>query len=79
MASVNDTSGLKQHLKKLEKYCKVCAKVLQAKETAHLCDGNTELLKTFNDRPKTYTSKGVLPQMPHNSQQDLEWTEGGCG
>ena len=48
MASVNDTSGLKQHLKKLEKYCRVCAKVLQAKETAHLCDGNTELLKTFN-------------------------------
>ena len=48
MESVNDTSDLKLHLKKLEKYCRVCAKVLQAKETAHLCHENTELLKTFN-------------------------------
>ena len=42
MASVNDTSV---HNSKLEKYCRVCAMVLQAKETAHLC---LEILKTFN-------------------------------
>ena len=60
----------------------VLRKGLQANETAYLCHENTELLKTFNIdttyiRPKT--SKGVLPQVSQNCQQDLEWTEGGCG
>ena len=41
----------------------MCAKVLQAKETAQLCDENTELLKTFNIdttthiHPKAYCHK----------------------
>ena len=48
MASVGDTNSSDLHLKKLEKYCRVCAKVLQSKETVHLCSENMELLKTFN-------------------------------
>ena len=59
MASIHDNNSLELHLKKLEKYCRVCAKVLQAKGTTHLCSENIELLKTFNidtttDEPDTH-------------------------
>ena len=53
MASVSDTADLEIHFKKLDKYCRVCAKVLQPKETVHSCCDNTELLKTFNLDTKT--------------------------
>ena len=59
MASIHDNNSLELHLKKLEKYCRVCATVLQAKGTTHLCSENIELLKIFNidtttDEPDTH-------------------------
>ncbi|CAI8055421.1 hypothetical protein GBAR_LOCUS30268 [Geodia barretti] len=61
MAS-NDTAALKLHLQKLAKYCRVCSKVLQLKETAHSCNANAELLlKIFNIDTKT-DSTNVHPR-----------------
>ena len=78
MGSENDASSL--HLKKLEKYCRVCAKVIKERETAHLCSENKELLKTFNidtttDKLDTHPKCTAINATP--SQEGAQPGEGG--
>lgn len=56
MASVNNTAGLELHLGKLDKYCRVCAKVLQPKETTHSRHGKAGRPKKGNK--ETRATKG---------------------
>ena len=86
MGSENDASSLELHLKKFEKYCRVCAKVIKERETAHLCSENKELLKTFNidtttdkldTHPKVYCHKChiIASKRAHNQERGEAFVE----
>ena len=85
MGSENDASSLELHLKKLKKYCRVCAKVIKERETAHLYSENKDLLKTFNSdttdqlhtHPKVYCHKChiIAHKRVHNQERGKAFVE----
>ena len=47
MACFDSVNEHECHKKKLHKYCRVCAKVLEQKETSHVCSDSGDMLKAF--------------------------------